>query len=194
MAVAALGLMLSTPANAVMTSFTPSSKTVSVGSAFYIDLLATTGERESILGWDLNLAFDSSQVKFLGWEPGLEWDADSPPSVDPSGLAALSFPEPISGDNIVLATLKFRCLDEGFSTIGIAASADSFLAAQQGILLWTEANGGQGYLVNVGSFTAGTALVTQIPSGVPAGDPSTLLLLAPTLLRGFNRAVRRGLA
>lgn len=186
----ALSLLLSLSAQAVMTSFTPSTKSVGVGSSFSINLLLTTDPRESVLGWDFNLAFDPTQVAFTGWVLGDLWDPSSPPSVDPDGLLGLAFPEPISGTDILLATLNFMCLAEGVSSIGLAASQDSFLAAQQGILLWTEANGGQGQLVSVGSWEAGIALVTQRPPGTPAGDPATLLLLLPTLLLGLNRWVR----
>lgn len=172
-----VALLCGNSALAVTASIDPSSKTVGVGSTFSVNVLASTEGQESILGWDFSLAFDNTQLAFTGFTVGSDWDAV--PSVNllnPDSLAALAFPDAISGTNVLLATLSFRCLAEGVSMLGLANSTGT----NQGFLLGTDASGAiSGLVTPVDDIAVSTATITQSGESVPDNDPATLLLLLP---------------
>lgn len=159
---AASALVVSTTSvSALSVYFDPLNTTIGVGQSFTLNMRANASQSEAILGWDFDVLFDSAQVAYGGGTVGGQWFPVL--SVDGGGLAGLAFPEPVYGDNILLATLSFRCLGPGFSLI--RAGFDDNMGVNEGILL---ANGQ--ILTDWESSPAG---VTQ----VPANDTSTLLML-----------------
>ena len=94
----------------ITVSVETSSNDVFVGEFFTIDILADIPV--PVLGWGLDLNFDSGLVSQSAppivsatWMPGLAIDGD--------GLAGLAFPAPISGVDILLASLTFEATAAG---------------------------------------------------------------------------------
>lgn len=149
-------------ADALSVKFNPITKTVSTGSTFSVDLLlSNSGDSQGIIGWDLSLASDPTQVAIDSWMVGSIWDEVL--SVVPGGLAGLAL-DPVQGDNVLLATLNLRCLAEGVSDLGVTlASSDQYFLLADG-----------GAFYNFG-FNNLTITQTTVP------EPSTMLLLGAGL-------------
>lgn len=95
-------------------SFQPSDSIVALGDTFSVDIFADFSD--PVLGWGLDISFDSSILLLNGtptlgalWEPASTMDGD--------GLAGLAFPTPISGSNVLLATLSFDAIAFGTSDL-----------------------------------------------------------------------------
>ncbi len=152
--------------------------TVSVieGNTFDLNLLADTEGTEALLGWDVDLSYDSSQVEWMGTTVNTSlWE---PVSLDSDGLGGLrnflaTPPQmPISGDGILLATLHLRCLAVGTSILDISTNHpfEGFAGPDPGQLL---------------KWTSTPTTVNQNP--IP--EPGTLFLMASGLvgLVGWSR-------
>jgi hypothetical protein len=101
---------------AITVYFSPQDPVVPVGETFTVDLLADM-PTDTVLGWGLDVSFDPSVLSLV--EPpaiGPLW-TPAPFTMDGDGLAGLAFPLPITGNNILLATLKFEALDPGLSDL-----------------------------------------------------------------------------
>ena len=109
-------LPASSGAATVSVSFEPLDPTVILGDSFSVDIVADISD--PILGWGLDIGFDSTILSLTGttigslWQPAVAFDGDD--------LAGLAFPDAISGPNVLLATLTFDAIDLG--TSGLTAS------------------------------------------------------------------------
>lgn len=162
-----LGCLLPLNVGAVTITVNPSDALLNVGETFTVDLVADFGT-DSVLGWGLDLAFDSSTVSLLGSPSiGASWMATSTPDGD--GLAGFAFPVPITGSNVLLATLSFEALSVGTSDL---------------IASYTTTDLTEGFpLLFPGSFASVQFInttVTVVSAAVP--EPSTFLLLTLALL------------
>jgi len=97
----------------VTVSLEASNNAVFVGDIFTISILADIPD--PVLGWGLDLSFDSGLVNQsmlplvnATWMPGLTMDGD--------GLAGLAFPAPVSGADVLLASLTFEATSAGLAT------------------------------------------------------------------------------
>ena len=93
-------------------SVEPSDSIVNVGDTFTVDLVADLALGESVLGWGLDLTFDDAVFSQIAsptigsnWIPVMALDGD--------GLAGLAFPFPVSGTDVLLATLSFEAISVG---------------------------------------------------------------------------------
>lgn len=101
----------------------PPAQAVGLGSTFSVDIVADIVD--PIVGWGLDLTFDSSLVSLVGTPTiGPDWFGAFAPDGD--GLAAMAFPNSISGMNVLLATVTFSA-----DAIG---STDLILGITQGDL------------------------------------------------------------
>jgi hypothetical protein len=98
----------------VIVSFDPENSVVAPGDLFTVDLIADI--EDPVLGWGLDISYDTGILSLIGapaigplWTPGFAPDGD--------GLAGLAFPTPISGNNILLASLNFGALASGESLL-----------------------------------------------------------------------------
>jgi hypothetical protein len=101
-------------ATPISVSLEASSNSVFVGDIFTIDILADIPD--PVLGWGLDLNFDyglvsqsASPLVGAGWLPLLS-------TMDGDGLAGVAFPVPVSGTNVLLASLTFEASAVGFAT------------------------------------------------------------------------------
>jgi hypothetical protein len=88
----------------------PASRTVNVGDHFSVNIVADI--EEPVVGWGLDLAFDHAVLA-----------ADGPPTIDSAwhtawapdgdGLIGLAFPDSISGQNVLLATVSLSAIHVG---------------------------------------------------------------------------------
>lgn len=158
---------------AVVLKFTPAAASFHGGQSVDIEMRADISD-QAVVGFDLNLGFDDAIVELsnvvfgsafdfggLGgiWDPSTQW------------LLGGAFPDPVLGDDILLATLSFTGLQAGSTTL--TAMFDPALS--QGFAL-------EGY----GDFAAVT--VQDATLNVP--EPGTLALVFPALL-GAGLALRR---
>lgn len=92
-------------AGLVEVRFDPPDQTVNLGSAFSVNLIADISD--PVLGWGLDLTIQNAATASLLGPPviGPQWFPFSTPDGD--GLGGIAFPNSISGNNILLATLNF---------------------------------------------------------------------------------------
>lgn len=85
-----------------------------------VDVVADIPALEAVLGWGIDIALSDPAIAQQVGAPviGPLWSAA--PTMDGDGLAGLAFPLPISGVDVVLATLTFEALEIG--TVDLAAS------------------------------------------------------------------------
>jgi hypothetical protein len=148
-------LPISSGAMPINVSFTPSASVVYVGDTFTIDLVADIPD--PVLGWGLDVAFNPailSQVDLLIADP--PWSAGFAPDGD--GLVGLTFPLPVVGVGVPLATLTFRAIAPGLSTLVASITADDLT---EGFPLAPPASPGSFAEVN---FTDGSVNVIPVPA------------------------------
>lgn len=164
------------PVNAMGLSvyFDPSESILDVGDTFSVDILANIPETEPIIGWGLDVEFDED-VLALTDPPsiGSSWTSLFTPDGD--GLAGSTYPLPVTGDGVLLATLYFEVIDYG-STSFIA----SFNELTEGFS-------------SITGFVDTTFESTNITAPVP--EPATMLLLWTGLLglAGARRKYRKAI-
>ena len=172
--VTALACINVMPAQAtIVLEFNQSDIEVPVCTTFYVDLLADIPQADAILGWELDLGYDNTQMSWDSLTIGSAWNQSSSDGDGFGGLAVFPpFPNPllpIWGDDILLATLDFHCLDVGFSTLDLSADLGE---------------GFQTPLLGFADWTYTPANITQTP------EPATLFLVG-TGLAGLVAARRR---
>ncbi|MBU3004379.1 PEP-CTERM sorting domain-containing protein [Paraglaciecola arctica] len=100
-------------ANIVVT-FDPSTTDISVGDTFTVDVLATTEDAftDAFLAFDIGFGFDESLLGLDSSVLGSAFDVPFSTFFDIAGFAN-SFPVPVSGVDILLATLTFTASSAG---------------------------------------------------------------------------------
>ena len=147
--------------------FSPASQSVVNGNSVSVDVVADLPN--PVLGWGLDVSFDTAILSLTNvaigssWAPGFGLDGD--------GLTGLAFPFPISGNNVLLATLTFNTLSVGSSALTSSITPFDFT---EGFPLLTSG-------FDAVNFTEGSIEVTQ--GNTPAvPEPSTMLLLGSGLV------------
>lgn len=130
--------------------FQPQDSSAQVGGNLSIDLLANIPD--PVLGWGLDVTFNTSIINRTGIAVGPQWSPAM--AADGDGLAGLAFPLPISGDNVLLATLSFDALAQGSTPLEASATVGDLT---EGFAL---ASGGFAEVV----YTPGSAAVVPIPA------------------------------
>lgn len=166
--------------HALSLGFTPQDTVVFVGDSFNVDIVADIESTEAIIGWGLDLGYDTTQLSWDSVTVGSLW---TPLSGDGDGLGGL-FPPPLFpptgvwGSDVLLASLEFSCLDIGISSLDLSVTPGD----------WTE-----GFAIdpNLGGgftdwdYTAGS--VSNVP------EPATMLLLGSGIagLAAFRRKFKK---
>jgi hypothetical protein len=130
--------------------FQPQDSSVQVGASLSVDLLANIPD--PVLGWGLDVNYDTSIISRTGVTVGPQWSPAT--AADGDGLAGLAFPLPISGDNVLLATLSFDALAQGSTALEASATLGDLT---EGFAL---ASGGFAEVI----YTPGSAAVVPIPA------------------------------
>jgi hypothetical protein len=142
----------------VSVTFEPLDSQIKVGDIFTVDLVADIPE--PVLGWGLDLSYDLAVLNLVGMPTfGPDWIAGL--AADGDGLAGLAFPSPVSGSDILLASLSFEALAPGVSALAASTTPGDFT---------------EGFPV----YPAGFANVDFIDGSVtvsPVPEPATILLL-----------------
>ncbi|MBI5556791.1 MAG: VPLPA-CTERM sorting domain-containing protein [Deltaproteobacteria bacterium] len=148
---------------AVTVYFVPQNPMVNVGDTFAVDLMADIPLADTTLGWGLDISFDPLILAMPGapeigpaWTPILAPDGDS--------LAGLGFP-PVTGNNVLLATLNFQALNPGVTEL---LASSTFGDLTEGFPLLTGSFAQE-------NFIAGSVTVNAVPL------PASLLLLGSGL-------------
>lgn len=163
-------------ADPVSVYFSPSDSYQAVGSNFDASILADIPQNPGLVDFGFNLAWNESMMQLTSvtgtgspWD--ILWDSGTPESITGFLFPTPTSPASESGSEILLASLSFKCLQQGSSTLGVALDPDLFALGLQGFY------GPDGLPVDF-SVTAGS--VTQGQVGVP--EPSSLLLLSAGLI------------
>lgn len=98
-------------ATPITVRFDPSAIEVDPGDTFQVDLLADINSSTPILGWGLDVGYNTSILDLTGVTIGSSWTPL--PAPDGDQLAGATFPFPISGNGTLLATLTFGALMGG---------------------------------------------------------------------------------
>ncbi len=113
-----LGLIMCIPltAEAVMVYLSPSSTDIHVGDIFTVDILADIDTTEPVLGWGLDIQNPSGLLTQIT-SPliGSTWFPAS--GLDGDGLAGLAFPTPVTGDQVLLASLNYQANNTGIADL-----------------------------------------------------------------------------
>lgn len=164
----------------IVLEFNPSDIEVPVCTTFFVDLLANIPEEDAILGWGLDLVYDNTQLSWDSLIIGPDWTPPLAGTTDDGfgGFLPFAFPpaEPVWGNDILLATLDFHCLDIGFSTLDLAVSDDT-----EGFMTNQVDQNGEAIFAD---WTSTPANISQTP------EPATLFLMG-TGLAGLVAARRR---
>jgi len=103
----------------VIVRFEPDSQNVLVRE--YVDVNVVADISDPVLGWGLDLSYDLSKLSLQG-QPAIGplWQPVNAPDGD--GLAGLVFPGSISGDGVLLATLRFWTKVEGLAALDMSVT------------------------------------------------------------------------
>jgi hypothetical protein len=90
---------------AVTVRFDPADAIVALAVPFTIDIVADINE--PVVAWGLDLAIDDGSILSLAGAPSVGPDWVPAYAPDGDGLARVAFPDSVSGDDILLATIAF---------------------------------------------------------------------------------------
>ncbi|CAG0983593.1 hypothetical protein PLCT2_02055 [Planctomycetaceae bacterium] len=156
--------------SSVLVSYDPPSQVKYAGNTFTVDIMAHIPSDEPVLSWGLDLSFDDTILALIGAPViGPQWTAGPDPVVTGGmvdGLTGFAFPDPVTGDDILLATLSFKALAPGMSALMAGYDDPDFEG------FWPE--DGEPYLVQ---FVQGSSVTVM--EAIP--EPSSLLLMAAGL-------------
>lgn len=169
-----LSLPVSGWASSVNVYFEQQASVVTVGDTFTVDIMADISV--PVLGWGLDVTFDSMFLMGNGTPTiGASWNAGV--TQDKDGLAGATFPLPVSGHNILLATLSFEAIAPGMFDLSLGITENDF---SEGFALTTP-----GQFAEV-AFQAGSITVNN-----PVPIPGAVWLLGSGLMGfGFHRRKR----
>ena len=163
----------------IVVSFNPSDTVVERGDTFTVDIVATILEDSAIVGWGMDVSFDTSLVfhdSDTGVALGPMFDAAPGPVGDEDGLIGLvPIPSPVWGDGIVLATLTFTATELGVTDL---------------LGSYTDGDPWEGFYFVGGDmacvdFMGGTITIVPLPTALLAGLAG--LALVPIAGRRFRR-------
>ena len=167
-----LTLAASSANAALIVTFSPSSTNISVGDTFTVDVLATTQNPlvDGFVSFDIGFLFDNSIVTFDSSPTALGFLPVASGFGGAAGFAPL--PIPVSGIDILLATLTFTAISDG----------SFFLNVGPGLFVGLSPFPGQGSLPTSGfiSFSGVPLSISVAKANVSA--PATLGLFGLSAL------------
>lgn len=121
------GVVAGTPAAhaGVIVNILPSDQTVNIGETFTVDIVASMSE--PVLGWGMVFSIQNPEIVSINGTPAAAspWFDTTQPYFDGWLLGGLAFPEPISGADILLATLSFTATAFGESDLELSINPES---------------------------------------------------------------------
>ena len=164
----------------VVLRFDPVVTTVSSGSVFDVNVRATIPQDQGLVGWGFGLLFDDQQVQLQNVVSGSLWDLvfwpTSSTPLDP--LVSLLTPSALSpadgavGDDVLLATLTFLCLEPGRSLLDISVADPSV-------------DPSQGFMTAAGDYAAWSSVAATINQVNQTPEPAVVLLVLTALGAAF---------
>lgn len=157
----------------IIVRFDPPSTTVNLGDGFDVQLRADIGD--AVIGWGLDVGFDPGVLSVTAPPAiGPTWSAAYAPDGD--GLVGLAFPDNVTGNDILLATLHLKA-----TTVGETDLVPSI----------TTGDLAEGFALYPTGFAQLTFQPAHVKVIVP--EPATLILLASASLAflGGRRGERR---
>lgn len=167
-------------AGMILVTGSPEKDSVSVNESFSVEITADI--EENILGFGVDLVFDSDLLAVSGYEIAVPFLPLR--SRDGDGLAALAYPHDVTGRNVPLLTVTFLPLAPGTAEIAVGITGDDPTEGfpEYRVGYWSEFRTVPVVVTIEPPRSGGTGPGTPAPPEPesPIPEPSTLLLLAMT--------------
>jgi len=148
----------------VSITFAPDAATYQIGDSFIVNWIADISS--PVVGWGLDLTFDSTVVALNGTMIGPIWFPVAGSESDDYG--GLAFPNAVSGSGVLLTSLSFTAIAPGSTNLSASFDplnfAEGFALEQGGFADLTFANGS--VAVNPGPEPAPVILVASVIVGM----------------------------